>query len=69
MPTEETLRAAAGICTVYVEEHNEPHNYQCTACGSHVAGWRAPALRDGRPVCGDCERRPAITKKTAFHGL
>lgn len=46
-----------------------PHNYQCTACGSGVASWRAPALRGGRPVCGDCASRPKLTKETAFHGL
>lgn len=46
-----------------------PYNYQCAACGSGVTSWRAPALRDGRPVCGDCASRPKLTKETAFHGL
>jgi hypothetical protein len=51
------------------QREHEPHNYQCAACGSRVASWRAPALRDGRPVCGDCASRPKLTKETAFHGL
>lgn len=67
--TPDILREASGIGIVCYEPDDEPHNYTCSACGTHCTGHTAPILCAGKPVCGDCARRPTLTKETAFHGL